>query len=82
MESENATALCFDEYSDKINAPCITYGSEKDSASQAVKLFHALRQLDEIGSAKVYAMMPSTEGVGLAVYNRLLRAAAFRVVNL
>ena len=82
VESENATALCFDEYADKINAKTVCYGSEKDSATQAVKLFHALRQLDEIGAGKVYAMMPSTEGVGLAVYNRLLRAAGFRVVNL
>jgi len=82
VERENAAALCFDEYKDRIDAPCITYGSEKDSASQAVRLFHALRELDAIGAGKVYAMMPSTEGVGLAVYNRLLRAAAFRVVNL
>ncbi len=82
VESENATALCFDEYADRINARCVCYGSEKDSAQQAVKLFHCLRQLDEIGAEKVYAMMPSTEDVGLAVYNRLLRAAAFRVVNL
>ena len=82
VEAENATALCFDEYADKINAKTVCYGSEKDSATQAVKLFHALRQLDEIGAGKVYAMMPSTEGVGLAVYNRLLRAAGFRVVNL
>ena len=82
VEAGNATALCFDEYADKINAKTVCYGSEKDSATQAVKLFHALRQLDEIGAGKVYAMMPSTEGVGLAVYNRLLRAAGFRVVNL
>ncbi|MBR5873919.1 MAG: threonylcarbamoyl-AMP synthase [Oscillospiraceae bacterium] len=82
VETENATALCFDEYADKINAKTVCYGSEIDSATQAVKLFHALRQLDEIGAGKVYAMMPSTEGVGLAVYNRLLRAAGFRVVNL
>ena len=53
-----------------------------DSASQAVHLFSALRELDEIGAAKVYAMMPSTEGVGLAVYNRLLRSAGFRVINI
>ncbi len=82
VESENATALCFDEYADKLSVKSICYGSEKDSAAQAVKLFHALRQLDEIGAGKVYAMMPSTEGVGLAVYNRLLRAAGFRVVNI
>ena len=82
VESENATALCFDEYADRLNAQCVCYGSEKDSAQQAAKLFHSLRQLDEINAGKVYAMMPSTEDVGLAVYNRLLRAAAFRVVNL
>ena len=72
----------FDEYADKLNVRTVCYGSKDDSAAQAVKLFHALRQLDEIGAGKVYAMMPSTEGVGLAVYNRLLRAAGFRVVNL
>ena len=82
VEKEKATAMCFEEYKDKINAPVVCYGSEKDSASQAVNLFSALRELDKIGADKVYAMMPSTEGVGLAVYNRLLRAAAFRVVNL
>lgn len=82
VEKEKATAMCFEEYKDKINAPVVCYGGEKDSASQAVNLFSALRELDKIGADKVYAMMPSTEGVGLAVYNRLLRAAAFRVVNL
>ncbi len=82
VEKENATALCFDEYRDRLNVKCITYGKESDSRDQAVKLFHALRRLDEIEAGKVYAMMPSTEDVGLAVYNRLLRAAAFRVVNL
>lgn len=82
VESENATALCFDEYADRLNVKTVCYGSQTDSKTQAVKLFHALRQLDEIGAGKVYAMMPSTEGVGLAVYNRLLRAAGFRVVNL
>ena len=74
--------MCFDEYTDKLNVKTVSYGKEKDSADQAVKLFHALRMLDEVGAGKVYAMMPSTDGVGLAVYNRLLRAAGFRVVNL
>ena len=82
VEGENATALCFDEYADKLSVKSVCYGSENNSAMQAVKLFQALRQLDEIEAGKVYAMMPSTEGVGLAVYNRLLRAAGFRVVNL
>ncbi len=82
VESENAVALCFEEYKDMLNVTSVSYGSETDSASQAVRLFSALRELDEIGASKVYAMMPSTEGVGLAVYNRLLRSAGFRVINI
>ena len=82
VESENAVALCFEEYKDRLNVRTVSYGSETDSASQAVRLFSALRELDEIGAEKVYAMMPSTEGVGLAVYNRLLRSAGFRVINI
>ncbi|MEG1895669.1 MAG: Sua5 family C-terminal domain-containing protein, partial [Oscillospiraceae bacterium] len=82
VEKDNAVALCFDEYAKGINAECVTYGQQQDSIQQAQQLFSALRHLDEIGAEKAYATMPSLEGVGLAVYNRLLRAAAFRVVNL
>ena len=59
---------------------CIAYG--KTDEEQARRLFDVLRQLDEIGAKKVYARCPSKDGVGLAVYNRLLRAAAFRVIKL
>jgi L-threonylcarbamoyladenylate synthase len=45
-------------------------------------LFTALWELDERGAKTVYARCPSTEGVGMAVYNRLLRAAGFHVVIL
>ncbi|MBP0963631.1 MAG: threonylcarbamoyl-AMP synthase [Oscillospiraceae bacterium] len=62
--------------------PHLCYGSAADPASQAHRLFEALRQLDEMGAKKVYAHGPDTDGVGLAVYNRLLRAAAFRVIDL
>jgi len=41
-----------------------------------------LRQMDELGAKTVYAHCPARTGVGLAVYNRLLRAAAFEVVRL
>lgn len=53
-----------------------------DDSEQAQRLFNALRKLDEIGAKKVYARCPGKDGVGLAVYNRLLRAAAFRVVRI
>ncbi|MEG0019582.1 MAG: L-threonylcarbamoyladenylate synthase, partial [Oscillospiraceae bacterium] len=82
VERDGVAALCFDEYAPRINAQCVTYGAQNDSTQQAQQLFAALRQLDEIGAPKAYASMPNLDGVGLAVYNRLLRAAAFRVVNL
>lgn len=82
VEKENATALCFDEYAEKIKVKSVSFGKKDDSVEQANRLFSALRELDEIYATKVYATMPQLEGVGLAVYNRLLRAAAFRVVNL
>ena len=62
--------------------PCVTYGRQDDPASQAKRLFTALRQLDKAGAKKAYAHFWGQGGVYLAVYNRLLRAAAFRVVDL
>ena len=49
---------------------------------QAKELFDVLRELDDIGAKKVFARCPNKDGVGLAVYNRLLRAAGFQVVKL
>lgn len=72
-------ALCFEE--DAVDVPSITYGKRDDPLTQAQQLFDALRQLDEQGAKTVYASCPTPSGVGLAVYNRLLRAAAFRIIN-
>ena len=74
-------ALCFEEDKDALSVPYVTYGSRADAMTQARQLFDALRQLDERGAHTVYATCPTPTGVGLAVYNRLLRAAAFRVIN-
>ena len=48
---------------------------------QAENLFSSLREADAAGCTEVYVRMPQTEGMGLAVYNRLLRAAGFRVID-
>lgn len=50
--------------------------------TQAHHLFTALRDLDKHGAQVVYARCPEQDGVSMAVYNRLIRAAAFRVVDL
>lgn len=77
---KNAFALCFE--GDNVNIPKLTYGKENDDLSQARELFDALRRLDEMGAEKVYARIPNTDGVGMAVYNRLIRAAAFKIIDL
>ncbi len=58
----------------------LTYGA--DSLQQAHNVFSALRQLDEMGAEKVFVRAPSAEGVGLAVYNRLIRSAGFEVIRI
>lgn len=78
-KSEGVGALCFDEDLPHLRVPAVTYGSRTDALTQAQQLFDALRQLDEMGIRTVYAACPDASGVGLAVYNRLLRAAAFRI---
>lgn len=77
---KNAFALCYEE--DNVTIPKVTFGSEGDDLSQSHALFDALRRLDELGAKKVYARNPRLSGVGLAVYNRLIRAAAFCVTDL
>ena len=78
-ESENATALCFDGENEKLSCNSVTYGKESDGFSQSARLFDSLRELDEMGATKVYARCPDTKGMGLAVYNRLIRAAGFKI---
>lgn len=48
---------------------------------QARNLFSMLRRADELRAKTVLVEMPDKNGVGLAVYNRLLRAAAFRIIE-
>lgn len=74
--------LCFAGEEAGMPCPSVAYGSEGDGASQAAALFSALRELDARGAKTAYARSPGQTGVALAVYNRLLRAAAFRVVEL
>lgn len=60
--------------------PYLTYGESADE--QAHWLFERLRQFDGMGAKKVFAHCPSQDGVGLAVYNRILRSAGFNVIEL
>lgn len=74
-------ALCFQEDLPLLRVPALSYGGRYNREEQARKLFSALLQLDGLGAKKVFARCPSKRGVGLAVYNRLIRAAGFQVIR-
>ena len=79
---QNPSCLCFTGEAEKLGVPCVEYGREGDGADQARHIFRSLRALDEQGDAVVYARCPQKDGLSMAVYNRLIRAAAFRVIEL
>ena len=75
-------ALCYREETERIQIPYLVLGGKGDYETQANRLFSVLREADEKGYETVYAHCPETEGVGLAVYNRIIRAAGFEVIGL
>lgn len=81
-KNKNAVALVFDGEENDLDIKTIAYGKEDDSLSQAQNLFAALREVDDLGAERAYVRYPKRDGVGLAVYNRLIRAAAFEVIEL
>ena len=81
--STGIAAMCCEEDRGRLLVPTVSLGSRGDEKDQAKRLFAALREVDRMGSRTVvYAPCPKADGVGLALYNRLIRAAGFEVVDL
>lgn len=59
----------------------LVLGSRTQPAVMASNLFSALRQFDDLGVDVVFAEWIETKDEGLAIMNRMLRAAAFRVID-
>ena len=80
----SAVILCYDGEVDVLKSThrLIPVGDKDDLASVAHKLFSALREADRLGASVIYAHLPPCEGLGLALYNRMLRAAAHTVLNI
>ena len=75
-------ALCFEQDIKNLSIPFISLGELEDYEKQAAVLFESLRQVDKKGYKKVAVHAPNQKGMGLAVYNRLIRAAGFKVIKL
>ena len=77
-----ACVLCFTEHMDLLQ-DCSPHdiGSREKMEDIAHRLFLTLRRLDEEGMESVFSEVVPPEGIGLAVMNRLGRAAAFRTIQ-
>lgn len=58
----------------------LSYGDS--DLEHAQQIFSKLRELDTLNAKIVYVRKPNLDGVGLAVYNRLIRASAFEIIKL
>lgn len=58
------------------------FGSRNDEKEQAHLLFKLLRDTDKKDYSVIYAPLPGTSGIGLALYNRMIRAAAHNIIRL
>ena len=80
--SEKSGVICFDEYAPLFVGHTVrTIGPAGDKAEQARRIFDALRAFDATDVAEIFAQCPDESGVGLAVANRLNKAAGFHIVK-
>ena len=56
-------------------------GEESNPAEQLHRLFYLLREADKAGCERIYAALPDTGGLSLALYNRMIRAAAYQIIS-
>ena len=79
---QGAGVICFDEYAPLFTGHIVhRLGSVDDKLAQAQHVFDALRTFDDTDVTEIYAQCPDESGLGLAVSNRLKKAAGFHVVE-
>ena len=78
----DAGVICFSEcaFQFEMHARRVI-GSSDDVQTQARRVFDALRSFDATDVTEIWAQCPDDTGLGLAVANRLKKAAGFKVVN-
>ena len=80
QNAEHCTILCYDEEVDELRFErIIPIGPKDDIARQSQNLFSALRKADTLDGDIIYAHLPARDGLGLALYNRMIRAAAHTI---
>ncbi len=79
---KKAGVICFNEFAPLFEGHLVhCLGASADKAAQARHVFDALRTFDDTDVEEIYAQCPDESGLGLAVSNRLKKAAGFHVVD-
>lgn len=82
QETENCAIMCYNEEIKLLeNKNLLPVGNKDDIKKQTHMLFNILREADKLGVETIYAHLPSDEGESLAIYNRMIRACAHRVIG-
>ena len=87
IDTDNAALIAYNEHIDLIKASFPTlkvypFGLMEDEEKQARSLFAILREIDKENFRIIYAPLPREEGIGLALYNRMIRASSHNIINL
>lgn len=78
--------ICFDEYLSRFPAQATAghvtgVGCALDKQEQARRIFDTLRAFDHTDVTAIWAQCPDTAGIGLAIANRLNKAAGFQIIE-
>lgn len=83
QSQKRCAILCYSEELSSLSPEYLfDIGRSEDPNTQANRLFSALREADKQDVGIIYAHLPKKDGIGLALYNRMIRAAAHTVLTI
>ena len=80
--TRKCAVMCYDEEASSLDGlMLLPVGKRNDIKEQTKRLFDLLRRADELGAEQIYAHLPKKEEYSLALYNRMIRAAAHKIIG-
>ncbi len=85
--ADGVAVLCYDDDAECFErelsgADIYRFGARENEEEQAHQLFSILREMDKRDYRTIFAPLPERTGIGLALYNRMIRAAAHKIIKL
>ncbi len=83
QKKKKCAIICYDEDIDHLDDKLLLpIGAEGDVSKHGRLIFSMLRRCDMLSPDIIYAHLPKKDGLGLALYNRMIRAAAHTVLKI